>query len=67
MQVKPLLSSIQSATFLQDYLKAHGINHVEKFLYPQKTDFDDPFDYPHMMMVFNALINILLIIIQLAY
>lgn len=48
MQVKPLLSSIQSATFLQDYLKAHGINHVEKFLYPQKTDFDDPFDYPHM-------------------
>lgn len=48
MKVKPLLQSINSSTFLQDYLQACGINDVDKYLNAGLDAMDNPWDYPNM-------------------
>ena len=48
MKVKPLLQSINSSTFLQDYLQASGIQDVDEYLNAGLDDMDNPWDYPSM-------------------
>ena len=48
MKVKPLLQSIDTSTFLQDYLQASGIQDVERYLSPDDGAFDSPWLYPNM-------------------
>ena len=48
MKVKPLLQSINSSTFLQDYLQVLGIQDVERYLNPDDGAFDSPWLYPNM-------------------
>ena len=49
MQVTTLLSKINSATFLNDYLEANGIDDVESYLHPHAECFDDCWGYPNML------------------
>lgn len=55
MQVTTLLSKINSATFLNDYLEANGIDDVESYLYPHAGCFDDCWGYPNMLEAVNLL------------
>lgn len=48
MKVKPLLQSINSSTFLEDYLQACGVNDVDKYLNAGLDVMDSPWDYPNM-------------------
>lgn len=48
MKVKPLLQSINSSTFLKDYLQALGIQDVDKYLNADLSVCDSPWDYPNM-------------------
>lgn len=48
MKVKPLLESVNSSTFLQDYLQALGIQDVNKYLNADLSVCDSPWDYPNM-------------------
>lgn len=48
MKVKPLLQSINSSTFLQDYLQACGVKDVDKYLNAGLDVMDSPWDYPYM-------------------
>lgn len=48
MKVKPLLESINSSTFLQDYLQACGVEDVDKYLDAGLDMMDSPWDYPNM-------------------
>lgn len=48
MKVKPLLQSINSNTFLHDYLSACGIKDVEGYLNADLSVCDSPWDYPNM-------------------
>lgn len=48
MKVKPLLESINSSTFLQDYLQSCGVKDVDKYLNAGLDNMDSPWDYPNM-------------------
>lgn len=48
MNVNPLLQHINPNTFLHDYLKAAGVQDVERYLEPDVGCFDSPWDYPNM-------------------
>ena len=48
MKVKPLLQSINSSTFLQDYLQACGVKDVDEYLNAGLDVMDSPWDYPNM-------------------
>ena len=48
MKVKPLLSKVNTSTFLQDYLQSSGIQDVERYLNPDDGVFDSPWEYPYM-------------------
>ena len=48
MKVKPLLESIDSSTFLQDYLQACGVKDVDEYLNADLSVCDSPWDYPNM-------------------
>ena len=48
MNVKPLLKEVNPSTFIQDYLKANGIEDVDKYLNPDDGCFQSPWDYPNM-------------------
>ena len=48
MKVSPLLQQISPSTFLKDYLKASGVKNISKYLKPNKSCYDDPFQYPGM-------------------
>lgn len=48
MKVKPLLQSINSSTFLQDYLQASGIQDIDKYLNAGLDVMDSPWLYPNM-------------------
>ena len=45
MKVLPLLQQISSSTFLKDYLKASGVKNINKYLKPNQSCYDDPFQY----------------------
>lgn len=49
MNVKPLLQHISPNTFITDYLKANGVQDVERYLEPDDSCFDNPWDYPGML------------------
>ena len=55
MQVTTLLSKINSATFLNDYLEANGIDDVESYLHPHAGCFDYCWGYPNMLEAVNLL------------
>lgn len=48
MKVKPLLESIDSSNFLNQYLQALGIQDVNKYLNADLSVCDSPWDYPNM-------------------
>ena len=48
MKVKPLLSKVNSSSFLQDYLSALGVQDVNKYLNADLSVCDNPWDYPNM-------------------
>ena len=47
MQIQPLLSKIEP-NFLNQYLRACGIEDVKQYLKADKSNYDNPFDYPNM-------------------
>lgn len=55
MKVKPLLKSINSSTFLQDYLQACGVEDVDEYLNAGLDVMDSPWDYPNMKMAVERL------------
>ena len=55
MQVTTLLSKINSATFLNDYLEANSIDDVESYLHPHAGCFDYCWGYPNMLEAVNLL------------
>lgn len=55
MKVKPLLQSINSSTFLQDYLQACGVKDVDEYLNVGLDVMDNPWDYPNMEMAVERL------------
>lgn len=48
MKIKPLLQSINPSNFLSQYLKALGIQDVDKYLNAGLDVMDSPWDYPNM-------------------
>lgn len=48
MNVKPLLKEVNPSTFIQDYLKANGIENVERYLNPDDGCFEDWQLYPNI-------------------
>lgn len=48
MKVKPLLQSINSSNFLNQYLQACGVKDVDEYLSAGLDAMDSPWDYPHM-------------------
>ena len=48
MKVKPLLSKIQANTFLEDYLRASGVDDPNEYINAGFKDCDNPWDYPNM-------------------
>lgn len=57
MKIKPLLQSINSNTFLHDYLNACGIKDVEGYLKPDNNVFDSPWLYINMQEAVDRLHN----------
>lgn len=55
MKVNPLLQSINSSTFLYDYLSACGIEDVDAYLNADLSVCDDPWGYPNMEMAVERL------------
>lgn len=52
MQIQPLLSKIEP-NFLNQYLRACGIEDVKQYLKADKSNYDNPFDYPNMEMAID--------------
>ena len=48
LTVKPLLKRVNPKTFINDYLRANGIQDVDKYLHPDASCFDRPEDYPNI-------------------
>ena len=48
MRVKPLLSKINTNTFIEDYLQAHGVEQTALYLNPEEGCLDNPRFYPNM-------------------
>lgn len=48
MKVKPLLQSVDPSNFFNQYLKALGIQDVDKYLNAGLDVMDSPWDYPNM-------------------
>lgn len=48
LKVKPLLSKINTDTFIEDYLQAHGIEQTGLYLSPEEGCLDNPRFYPNM-------------------
>lgn len=48
MRVKPLLSKINPETFIEDYLRSHGISNTDLYLSPDESCLDNPRFYPNM-------------------
>ena len=48
MKVKPLLQSINPYTFLEDYLRACGVENVTEYIEAGLETMDSPWDYPNM-------------------
>ena len=48
MKVKPLLQSIDSSNFLNQYLQTCGVKDVDKYLDAGLDVMDSPWDYPNM-------------------
>ena len=48
MKVKPLLQSVDPSNFLNQYLRALGIQDVEKYLNAGLDNMDNPWLYPNM-------------------
>lgn len=48
MKVKPLLQSINPYTFLEDYLRACGVENVTEYIEAGLDVCDSPWDYPNM-------------------
>lgn len=48
MKVKPLLQSINPYTFLEDYLRACGVENVTEYIEAGLETMDNPWDYPNM-------------------
>src|SRR5699024_4520548 len=48
MKVKPLLQSINPYTFLEDYLRACGVENVTEYIEAELDVCDSPWDYPNM-------------------
>lgn len=49
MNVKPLLQHIDPNTFIADYLKANNVEDIERYLEPDDSCFDNPWDYVGML------------------
>lgn len=55
MNVIPKIDKINKPTFIEDYLTACGIKDIKKYISPDATCFDNPFDYPNMKIAIEAL------------
>lgn len=48
MKVKVLLDKVRSETFIEDYLRSHGISNTDLYLNPDESCLDNPRFYPNM-------------------
>lgn len=55
MKVLPLLQQFSPSTFLKDYLKASGVKNISKYLKPNNSCYDDPFQYLGMKVAIYRL------------
>lgn len=48
LKVKPLLNKVSKNKFIQEYLKALGVEDINLYLSPDSSCFDDAKSYPNM-------------------
>jgi len=48
MKVRPLLSKVNTKTFIKDLLTAYGVGDINGYLHPSLDMMDNPWDYPNM-------------------
>jgi len=48
MKVRPLLSKVNTKTFIEDLLTAYGVGNAKAYLSPTADLFESPWDYPNM-------------------
>ena len=57
LKVKPLLNKINKNKFIQEYLKALGVEDINLYLSPDSSCLDDAKSYPNMKKAVNLLFN----------
>lgn len=53
MKIKPLLTKIEP-DFVNQYLTACGVENVKQYLTADKSNYDNPFDYPNMEQAIDS-------------
>ena len=57
LKIKPLLNKINKNKFIQEYLKALGVEDINLYLNPDSSCLDDVKSYPNMEKAANLLFN----------
>ena len=57
LKVKPLLNKVSKNKFIQEYLKALGVEDINLYLNPDSSCLDDAKSYPNMEKAANLLFN----------
>ena len=55
LKIKPLLNKVSKNKFIQEYLKALGVEDINLYLNPDSSCFDDAKSYPNMEKAANLL------------
>ena len=57
LKIKPLLNKVNKNKFIQEYLKALGVEDINLYLSPDSSCFDDVKSYPNIEKAANLLFN----------
>ena len=57
LKIKPLLNKVNKNKFIQEYLKALGVEDINLYLNPDSSCLDDVKSYPNMEKAANLLFN----------
>ena len=57
LKIKPLLNKVSKNKFIQEYLKALGVEDIDLYLNPDSSCLDDAKFYPNMEKAANLLFN----------
>lgn len=59
MEIKEILPNFDPHNFLEDYLKACGIEDIEEFLTPTGKYIENPYDYENMEEAVDLFLSIM--------